>query len=256
MDTGTWDRIRGAEIVLADLDGCLAAGNRPLPGAARLAAALGERLYVVSNNSSEDARQLSALLGAAGLAVAPERILLAGELAVAVVAERWPGARLLLAGSAGLAARARAAGLQLTQQDPEVVLLARDLTFSYAKLQRIALALAGGAALVAANPDLTHPGAEGEPVPETGALLAAVRAVAPAGLEPLVVGKPGPLLYRAALARAGLRDPARALMIGDNPDTDIAGAAALGMPGLLVGAAEGAAAAGLSDLLPRTGAAA
>ncbi|SMF78479.1 Haloacid Dehalogenase Superfamily Class (subfamily) IIA [Tistlia consotensis] len=256
MDTATWDSIRTAELVLADLDGCLAAGNRPLPGAAEFAAALGERLWVVSNNSTEDAQQLSALLRASSLAIPPERILLAGELAVALVAERWPGAGLLLAGSATLATHARAAGLQLTQQEPDVVLLARDLTFSYAKLQRIAIALAAGAELVAANPDLTHPGAGGEPVPETGALLAAVRAVAPAGPEPLVVGKPGPLLYRAALRRAGVADPSRALMIGDNPTTDLAGAEALGMPGLLVGPAPGATVPALADLLPRTGAAA
>ncbi len=256
MSLLAWDRIRAAEVVLADLDGCLATGNAPLPGAAELAGALGERLVVVSNNSTEDAPQLAAQLRAGGLALAPGRIVLAGELAVQLVAERWPGARLLLAGSATLAARARAAGLQLTQQDPEVVLLCRDLTFSYARLQRIAGALKEGAALVAANPDLTHPGADGVPVPETGALLAAVRAVAPTGCEPLVVGKPEPLLFRAALARAGVRDAARAVMIGDNPATDIAGATALGMPAILIGAAPAAAAPDLAALLPATGAAA
>jgi ribonucleotide monophosphatase NagD (HAD superfamily) len=88
-------------------------------------------------------------------------------------------------------------------------------------------------------------------VPETGALLAAVRAVAPRALEPLIVGKPQPLLFRAAMARAGLEEPARAVMIGDNPATDVAGAAALGMRSVLVGPAPGAAAPSLAALLPR-----
>lgn len=256
MSALSWDRIREAELVLADLDGCLAVGNRPVPGAPQFAAELGERLYIVSNNSTEDARQLSALLRAGGLAIPPERIVLAGELAVAQVAERWPGSAVLLAGSATLAAHARAAGLHLTQQKPDVVLLGRDQTFSYAKLQRLALALAEGATLVATNPDLTHPGIDGAAVPETGALLAAVRATAPAGVQPLIVGKPSPLLFQAAMSRAGMSDPAKAVMIGDEPQTDLAGARAVGMPALLIGSAPSAVAPSLAALLPQTGVAA
>lgn len=38
------------------------------------------------------------------------------------------------------------------------------------------------------------------------------------------VNKPDPRLYRHAMERTGLTDPARHLMIGDNPATDIDGA--------------------------------
>ncbi len=234
-----------AQRVLADLDGCLAAGNRPLPGAAELAARLGARLFVVSNNSSDTAASLSAALAVSGLEIPPSRIRLAGETLLRTLAAERPGARVLLAASGALPALAQELGLVPDDARPEVVALCRDTSFDYARLEAIAAALAGGAALWAANPDATHPGAGGRIVPETGALLAAVQAVAPQ-VRPRLFGKPQPALYLAALD--GL-DPDAAVMLGDNPATDIAGARALGMPALLLGRQSEAAAPDLKTLL-------
>ena len=53
--------------------------------------------------------------------------------------------------------------------------------------------------------------------------------------EPLVISdevrvtKPAPAIFQLALERMGRPDPARVLMVGDNPKTDIAGAAAQGL---------------------------
>ncbi|WP_434662420.1 pyrimidine 5'-nucleotidase [Aeromonas sp. NJAU223] len=43
------------------------------------------------------------------------------------------------------------------------------------------------------------------------------------------VTKPAPAIFQLALERMGRPDPARVLMVGDNPKTDIAGAAAQGL---------------------------
>ncbi|WDO00930.1 pyrimidine 5'-nucleotidase [Aeromonas allosaccharophila] len=53
--------------------------------------------------------------------------------------------------------------------------------------------------------------------------------------EPLVISdeirvtKPGPAIFQHTLSLMGQPDPARVLMVGDNPKTDIAGAAAQGL---------------------------
>jgi FMN phosphatase YigB (HAD superfamily) len=47
------------------------------------------------------------------------------------------------------------------------------------------------------------------------------------------VGKPHPAIYERALEVAGV-EPAQAVMVGDSPDTDIAGALALGIGAVLV----------------------
>ncbi|MGZ8612996.1 MAG: HAD hydrolase-like protein, partial [Actinomycetota bacterium] len=51
------------------------------------------------------------------------------------------------------------------------------------------------------------------------------------GVEPVVVGKPNPPLYRGALRGVGGQRP---LVVGDRLETDIAGALALGWDSLLV----------------------
>jgi len=97
--------------------------------------------------------------------------------------------------------------------------------------------LAKGALLFVANPDESHPGPDGTPVPETGSLLAAILSVLP-DLRYTMIGKPEAGLYRAALARLS-GDVRKVLAIGDNPKTDAAGAARLGMECALVGGSHG-----------------
>lgn len=245
------ERIARAAAVLCDLDGCLAAGNALLPGALDLATLAGERLVVLSNNSTHLPTDLAALLARQGLPVPTDRIVLAGAAAVELIACEAPGAAVMLLASPALRAFAGDLALWLTDDpaEAEIVLLCRDLDFSFAALARAAEALHRGARLVATNPDLTHPGAAGLPVPETGALLAALLACAP-HVAPRVIGKPEPDLFRLALRRLGA-DAGDAVMIGDNPTTDGAGAARLGIPALLIGSAPEAVAPGLAALLSR-----
>lgn len=235
--------------MLCDLDGCLAAGNVLLPGARELAALAGDRLVVLSNNSTHLPADLAALLARQGLALPAERIVLAGAAAIEVMACEAPRAAVMLLASPALRSFAADLALWLTTDpaEAEIVLLCRDLDFSFAALGRAAEALHRGARLVVANPDLTHPGAHGLPVPETGALLAALLACAPHAV-PRVIGKPEPDLFRLALRRLGA-DAGDAVMIGDNPTTDGAGAARLGIPALLIGSAPEAVAPGLAALL-------
>ncbi|GGA82653.1 hypothetical protein GCM10011385_41100 [Nitratireductor aestuarii] len=79
-----------AAAVLADLDGCLISGSTVLPGAAELVRRTGERLWIVSNNSSDTAQTLSVRLSHMGLQVPAERIFLAGEQAVRELAAAMP----------------------------------------------------------------------------------------------------------------------------------------------------------------------
>jgi glycerol-1-phosphatase len=81
---------------------------------------------------------------------------------------------------------------------------------------------------VATNADPTYPAPDGL-WPGAGSLLAAV--VAATGVTPLVIGKPHRPIFEAARRRAGSDRP---LVVGDRLDTDIEGAAAVGLPSLLV----------------------
>ena len=239
--------LAGRRAVLVDLDGCFLAGDRLAPGALELAAIAGDKLAVVSNNSTDDPAQMAAALARLGAALPPARVFLAGATAVERLAAARPGARTLVLATAPIRELAAARGLRPADADAEVVLVCRDLDFAYPCFERAVRALHGGAELWVANPDHTHPDADGVPVPETGAFLAMLTAsVAPRRMT--VVGKPEPPLFESALAACGAA-PTDAVMIGDNPATDGAGAAALGIPFLQIGRLPGARAADLRRLL-------
>jgi HAD superfamily hydrolase (TIGR01450 family) len=212
---------------LLDLDGTLISKRQALPGARSLLARLGDRFAVVSNNAEDTPASLAAKLANLDLPVPAERIVLAGTTALERLAREQANSRILLLGSRELRHYGASLGLDITEHYPTVVLVARDRDFSYARLEIAANAVRRGARLIVANPDLVHPGNDGSVVPETGALLAAILAcTGPVPYE--IVGKPEPALFLRALALLDAR-PEDAVMVGDNPATDGAGALRLGM---------------------------
>ena len=225
--------IDGFKSILVDVDGCFLNGDSPTPGAYDLASLAGDRLILVSNNSTDTPTTMAARLRAFGLDFTEQRIVLAGAAMVDVVATAVPRARVLILGNAEICGYAAAAGLSPVDRDPDAVMLCRDLTLTYPRLQAAIHAVAGGVPLYVANPDASHPGADGKPVPETGVLLAAIQAAVPT-VEPIIVGKPELTLFEIALGRFGVA-ASDAVMIGDNPDTDGRGAARMGMAALMIG---------------------
>ena len=214
--------------VLSDLDGCLIAGARVLPGAARLVAACGARLWIVSNNSTDTAATLARRLADLGLEVATDRIVLAGEATLRGIARRQPGARIALFAAPPLRALADELGLVRDEERPDLAVLGRDPGLTLDRLTRLAALVHNGVPLCVTNPDPSHPSADGTPVPETGALYAAVAAIVPRP-APACIGKPAPDLLESALRLAGVA-PADAVYLGDTPETDGAAARAAGVP--------------------------
>lgn len=230
------EALRDARGALVDLDGTLVTGRSLVAGAGRLLAVLEGRFAVVSNDAEHTPAELAHTLGGLGLVVPEERIVLAGAATLDLVAAETPGAGIMLLGSPALVGYARRLGLDPDAQHPDVVVVGRDRQFSFARLAAAANAVRAGAALLVANPDRTHPGRNGLVVPETGALASAILACTGPVLH-RVIGKPEPALFLAGLALLGL-EPAQAVMIGDNPETDGLGAERLGMRFLLVRAGE------------------
>jgi len=212
---------------LIDLDGTLISGNQLLPDALWLLEQVKGRYMLVSNNAEHTPQQLSRRLKRLGLKVDADNIVLAGTTAINRLAIDFPGATLLLIGSPALQRYARNKGLVLESHRPDLVLVTRDRQFSYAKIALAANAIRQGAALYVAAPDVSHPGPNGEPVPETGALAAAIISCA-GHCQATVIGKPEPVLFQMACAKLNVL-PEQAVMIGDNLQTDGLGAKRLNM---------------------------
>ncbi|SLJ91298.1 HAD-IIA family hydrolase [Novosphingobium mathurense] len=243
--------VEEADALLVDWDGCVMQGGRLIEGADRFLRRFRDKIQIVSNNSTDLPDAFAERLAREGVPIDTARVHLAGHLAVWHVVLHHPGARIFMLATPELRGHARTCGLTLAkgQEDADTVLLLRDVGLTYDKLGRAINLVRAGARLIVANPDLTHPGDDGAVIPETGALLAAIAACAPAA-EPLIIGKPSAALFEQALRRAGI-EPASAVMIGDNPLTDIAGAEALGLKAVLIDPARGVTLGALADRLER-----
>jgi HAD superfamily hydrolase (TIGR01450 family) len=235
LKPATWAELRAAagraEAVLCDWDGCLAVDEQLHPGSIAFLRHVG-RIAIVSNNSRMTRAECRARLAAEGVAIAPDHIHLAGDTLLREAARQFAGGSVCLIASPGMRREAEHFGLRLRERDAEAVLLLYDPAFDYTMLRRAANLVRDGAAYWVANPDASHPSRNGV-MPETGALAAAITAAG--GRQPdRIIGKPQPLLFNRALAMLGV-SASEVLMIGDNPATDLAGAEAAAMRGLLVG---------------------
>lgn len=222
--------------LLIDMDGVLFHGNRALPGAAALLAAIADRRHCfVTNNPIRSPLAIVEHFSALGLPrPLPAQIVTSAEATAQWLAAQIPGFRYFAIGAPGLDEALSAYG----DADPDaadVVVVGEGPGIDYATLTTaINLILRRCARLVCTNPDhnvdATIDG-QHRVLPGGGALVAPI-AVA-TGVEPTFIGKPNPLLYEIAMARLGV-GPGDCVMIGDRPDTDIAGAHALGMRSALV----------------------
>jgi HAD superfamily hydrolase (TIGR01450 family) len=219
-----------AAALLCDWDGCLAIDNRLQPGVAECLRGA-KRIAIISNNSTMNREMCRRRLLAEGIRVALHDIHLAGHTLLCEAAVAFRDAPVHLIASPIMRRQAEQIGLNLGSETPAAVLVLRDPRFDYARLEQAANHVRDGAHYWIANPDLHHPSGN-RAIPETGALAQAITAVA--GRAPdRIIGKPESLLFARALENLGLA-PQDTMMIGDNPHTDIAGAAAANIPAMLV----------------------
>jgi 4-nitrophenyl phosphatase len=112
----------------------------------------------------------------------------------------------------------------------DAVVVGLDPEVDYRRLAVAMTAVRAGAELIATNADARYPTPAGF-LPGAGSLVAALEAAT--GATPQVIGKPAPAMFEAILRVTGVA-PAEAVVVGDNPASDIAGAHRAGCGSILV----------------------
>lgn len=231
MSSFPFSRIRH---LLIDLDGVLYRGNTPLPDANRFMKWLRDQqigFRLVSNNSTLTPDQYSEKLGAMSIDVRPGEAF-TSAMAAARYLQSQGGAECsaYVVGQTGVIEALREIGIRLTDERPDWVVVGLDRAVTYEKLSAASLAIEAGARFLGTNPDTSFPTEKGLE-PGAGAIQAAITATT--GVRPIIVGKPEPAILRLAMADMGAREDDTAVL-GDRLDTDIAGAAAVHLPSILV----------------------
>jgi NagD protein len=226
-------RQRNIETYLMDMDGVLVHEEQLIPGADRFVARLqetGHRFLVLTNNSIYTPRDLAARLAATGLEVPPEAIWTSALATARFLDEQRPGGTAYVVGEAGLTTALHERGYVLTERDPDYVVLGETRAYSLQRITQAIRLIEAGARFIATNPDPTGPSPEGTQ-PATGAVAALISKAT--GVAPYFVGKPNPLMMRAAL-RAIDAHSESTVMIGDRMDTDVVAGMEAGLETILV----------------------
>ena len=221
------------ECWLTDMDGVLVHENSPLPGAAELLRQwddAGTPFLVLTNNSSYTPRDLSARLRASGLNVPEDRIWTSALATADFLRSQAPGGTAFVIGEVGLTTALHEAGFIMTETNPDYVVVGETRNYSFEAITKAIRLLLNGARFISTNPDATGPSADG-PLPATGAIAALISKAT--GMEPYVVGKPNPMMFRSAMNKIGAHSENTA-MIGDRMDTDIVAGIEAGLHTILV----------------------
>ncbi|TRW46536.1 HAD-IIA family hydrolase [Georgenia yuyongxinii] len=215
------------------MDGVLVHEGSALPGAPEFIARLTELdrpFLVLTNNSIFTPRDLAARLAASGITVPEERIWTSALATANFVHQQLPGGSAYVIGEAGLTTALYGAGYTMTDTDPDYVILGETRTYSFSAITRAIRLVEGGARFIATNPDPTGPSQEG-PLPATGAVAALITKAT--GRTPYFIGKPNPVMIRAALNRIEAHSETTA-MVGDRMDTDVLAGMEAGLHTFLV----------------------
>lgn len=211
---------------LVDLDGVLRRGNQTIEGAPELLDIL-EDYVIVTNNSTRTPHMYSKELGKIGLFIPPERIFTSAKATALFLKENRIYTTAWVVGERGLVEEIENIGYTITE-DGECVVVGWDRTLTFQKLETACLAIRNGAEFIGTNPDLTYPSERGI-IPGCGSILAFLEACT--YQNPLVIGKPNPLIMELALQK--LKDK-NTYVVGDRLDTDIQAGITAGLKTILV----------------------
>jgi len=228
--------------VLLDAYGVLNDARGALPGAREIFEQMTKPFAVVTNDASRLPETCARRFASFGFDVPPDRIVTSGSLLAPWLRERGlDRARVMVLGTADSIAYVEQAGASIVPLDPraelDVLAVCDDAGYDFlpgieAALSACARALDRGAplSLVLPNPDLVYPKGDGAIGFTAGSIallietvLARRHASAPRFAH---LGKPERHLFDAA---ARLFSSRRLLMVGDQLETDIAGALAAGL---------------------------
>jgi HAD superfamily hydrolase (TIGR01458 family) len=220
--------------ILLDVDGVLHVSGAPIAGASaavRRLRADGHRIRFVSNTTTRSRAQIGDQLRLMGIEVEDDELQTTGVVAARVL----EGKRVLALTMPGLLDDLE--GLQLVGMNVDAVLLGgadegeeTGRVFSYLNLNRAFHELEAGAELYCLHKNRWWQTKHG-PQFDAGAYVAGLEYAA--GVEAIVLGKPSSS-YFATACEALDADPHMTWMVGDDLESDVAGAQGIGMKTVLV----------------------
>jgi NagD protein len=218
---------------LIDMDGVIYRGSQLIPDADRFIHELREAnipFLFLTNNSQRNRRDVAIKLQRLGIDVEEEHVFTCAMATARFLARQKPNGTAFVIGEGGLLTALHSNGYAIVDKDPDYVVVGEGRTLNFEMVEAALGMIVGGAKLVATNLDPNCPTQTGTR-PGCGAIVALLEAAA--GVKAFSVGKPSPVMLRAARKELGL-DTDQTMVIGDTMETDILGGVQLGFKTILV----------------------
>ncbi len=218
---------------LIDMDGVIYRGGHLIPGADRFVNGLREAdipFLFLTNNSQRTRRDVATRLQRLGIDVMSNHIFTCAMATARFLSQQKPHGTAFVIGEGGLLNALHENGYAIVDKDPDYVVVGEGRTVSFETLETALGMILQGAKLVATNLDPYCPTVDGVR-PGCGATVAMLETAS--GLKAFSVGKPSPVMLRAARKELALRTD-QTVVIGDTMETDILGGVQLNYRTVLV----------------------
>jgi HAD superfamily hydrolase (TIGR01450 family) len=226
--------VKSLRVFFFDLDGVLWVGkeNPCYVGGREVVGKLkdsGRKTFVLTNDSTHVRDEIYHNLTKLGFSFAREDILTSSYLTARYLTESFGKASFYLIGEDGIKRELEAAG-HYVSTEPEAVVVGLDRQLSYEKLDNAVKLLRSGARLVGSYGGALYMGDRG-PALSAGPIIKALEFAS--GRKAVMIGKPSPRMFTLALQLANEK-ASKAVMVGDQIETDVVGARKAGVHTILV----------------------
>jgi HAD superfamily hydrolase (TIGR01458 family) len=227
-----FNRIR-VQAFLIDLDGVLYVGKNPIPGVKECLKQMDDLGYIyrfVSNSTRRCRNSVAERLKSLGYSV-PAKSIFTPPLAAIEYIKKMGKERCFLLATGDVHRDFEDANICITTKDVDFVVVGdAGNSFTFDRLNQALRLILDGAEILALEKDRYWKESEGL-VLSTGPFVAALEYAT--GKDAKLMGKPSPDFFQMALNDMN-KNPSDVAMIGDDILTDVHGAQAMGMRGILV----------------------
>lgn len=227
--------LQDTELFLIDLDGTVYLDDEPIFGVRETLEKLrarNKKLVFLTNNSSKTPEEYEKKLLKMGLFVPESDAVFTSAMAtISLLKRSFRGKKVHLLATDAVKRQFEEEGVTLSEENPDVCVLAYDTTLTFEKMKKFNENLVKGAYFIATHPDDVCP-TKDIPMPDVGSFLA-LFARSSSRVPDCICGKPHAMLAECVASTFGVKS-AHTCMVGDRAYTDIRFANANGMKSILV----------------------
>ena len=229
--------VKKTKLYLFDMDGTLYLGDRLYDFTKELLSEIrrtGGKYLFMTNNSSKSVVDYVKKLEKMGIPATREDFMTSSQATAYYLKKNHAGKKLYVCGTKSLIAELESEGFETTTdiEETQCVVMGFDTELTFQKLWDVSKILLTKKDIpyIATNPDLVCPTEFGS-VPDCGSVCIGIKNAT--GREPVVIGKPSPLMPELAMAKWGFTKEQTAV-IGDRIYTDVKSGLNAGVTGILV----------------------